>query len=105
MACPALYLPGPCSRCQRHTSSFFDDGTACPSSSVLNGGGLSPARRRQRAVIPELDCRTEPQIARRSIAAVIPVNTLQRARHLNSFASTPIRKVFTPCPITIVLFT
>ena len=61
MACPALHLPGPCSRCQRHTSSFFDDGTACPSSSVLNGGGLSPARRRQRAVIPELDCRTEPQ--------------------------------------------
>ena len=33
------------------------------------------------------------------------MNTLQRARHLNSSASTPIRKVITPCPITIVLFT
>ena len=39
------------------------------------------------------------------IAAVMPMNTLERARHLNSSASAPIQKVITPCPITIALFT
>ena len=41
----------------------------------------------------------------RFVAQFLPMNTLERARHLNSSASTPIRKVITPCPITIVLFT
>src|SRR5262249_31149716 len=35
----------------------------------------------------------------------MPMNTLGRARHLNSSASAPIRKVITPCRITIALFT
>src|SRR5215472_17005088 len=33
------------------------------------------------------------------------MDTLGRARHLNSSASAPIRKVITPCRITITLFT
>ena len=51
--------------------------------------------------IAELAVNRPPEL----IAAVMPMNTLERARHLNSSASTPIRKVITPCPITIVLFT
>src|SRR6516164_2613568 len=35
----------------------------------------------------------------------MPMNTLARARHLNSSASTPIRKVITPSRITIALCT
>src|SRR5262249_11806092 len=35
----------------------------------------------------------------------MPMNILERARHLNSSASTPIRKVITPSRITIALFT
>ena len=72
-------------------------------SSAAQGRCVSPARRRQRAVIPELDCRANrpPKL----IAAVMPMNTLGQARHLNSSASAPIRKVITPYRITIALFT
>src|SRR5215467_5363120 len=63
--CACCLAPGNAAGHTRSPSPTTERAVRADQASAPEGQRVSPARRKQRAVIPELDCRAKTQIARR----------------------------------------